>query len=80
MSATSLPSATYIFGELKVCIQKGILVLSSLNLCGQAAATTWRRSSTDANLQVCCLLMVILALISEHLDIFCARDTFVNCY
>ena len=40
MSATSLPSATYIFGELKVCIQKGILVLNSLNLCGQAAATT----------------------------------------
>ena len=29
-----------IFGELKVCIQKGILVLNSLNLCGQAAATT----------------------------------------
>ena len=69
-----------IFGELKVCIQKGILVLFSLEFYCQSASTIWRRSSTDANLQVCCLLMVILALISEHLDIFCARNIFVNCY
>ena len=69
-----VPTACYqpliIFDELKVCIQKGILVLFSLEFYCQSASTIWRRSSTDANLQVCCLLMVILALISEHFGYF----------
>ena len=60
-------------------IKKGILVFDSLNFLVKSVSTIWRSSILDANLQVCCLLVVILALtkvnIIPNLDILCLETS-----
>ena len=60
-------------------IKKGILVFDSLNFLVKSVSTIWRSSILDANLQVCCLLVVILALtkvnIIPNLDIWCLETS-----
>ena len=60
-------------------IKKGILVFELPEILLSLATTIWRRSILDANLQVCCLLVVILALtkvnIIPNLDILCLETS-----
>ena len=42
-------------------IKKGILVFELPEILLSLATTIWRRSILDANLQVCCLLVVIFS-------------------
>ena len=60
-------------------IKKGILVFDSLNFLVKSVSTIWRSSILDANLQVCCLSVVILALtkvnIIPNLDILCLETS-----
>ena len=59
-------------------IKKGILVFELPEILLSLATTIWRSSILDANLQVCCLSVVILALtkvnIIPNLDILCLVD------
>ena len=60
-------------------IKKGILVFKLPRILLSLAMTIWRRSILDANLQVCCLSVVILALtkvnIIPNLDILCLETS-----